>query len=112
MLEAAFVMWRELLTNGRGSCKINKNHPSNSICSVHSVKKTQHTVGLYKFCTILQEPRYKKIKKSLVLPKILFRLLAPGIAAKSKTWHNLNLFENQYFLHCRVPRIKSSDGKL
>lgn len=29
-----------------------------------------------------------------------------------KTWRHLNFFEHQCFLHCNVPRIKTSDGKV
>ena len=31
---------------------------------------------------------------------------------KEKTWRHLNFFEHQCFLHCNVPRIKTSDGKV
>ena len=29
-----------------------------------------------------------------------------------KTWRHLNFFEHQCFLHCKVPRIKTSEGKV
>lgn len=29
-----------------------------------------------------------------------------------KTWRHLNFFEHSCYLHCRVPRIKTSDGKV
>ncbi len=29
-----------------------------------------------------------------------------------KTWRHLNFFEHQCFLHCRVPRIETKDGKV
>lgn len=31
---------------------------------------------------------------------------------KEKTWRHLNFFQHECYLHCRVPRIKSSDGKV
>ncbi len=30
---------------------------------------------------------------------------------KQKTWRHLNFFEHSCYLHCRVPRIRTSDGK-
>ena len=29
-----------------------------------------------------------------------------------KTWRHLNFFEHSCYLHCRVPRIKTTDGKV
>ena len=29
-----------------------------------------------------------------------------------KTWRHLNFFEHQCYLHCRVPRIETKDGKV
>jgi len=29
---------------------------------------------------------------------------------KEKTWRHLNFFEHECYLHCRVPRVKTSDG--
>ena len=31
---------------------------------------------------------------------------------KNKTWRHLNFFEHHCLLHCSVPRIKTSDGKV
>lgn len=31
---------------------------------------------------------------------------------KNKTWRHLNFFQHACFLHCRVPRIKATDGKV
>lgn len=31
---------------------------------------------------------------------------------KAKTWRHLNFFEHQCFLHCKVPRINTADGKV
>ena len=31
---------------------------------------------------------------------------------KEKTWRHLNFFEHQCFLHCRVPRMMTSEGKV
>jgi len=31
---------------------------------------------------------------------------------KEKTWRHLNFFQHECYLHCRVPRIKTKDGKV
>jgi transposase len=31
---------------------------------------------------------------------------------KEKTWRHLNFFQHECYLHCRVPRIKTADGKV
>ena len=31
---------------------------------------------------------------------------------KEKTWRHLNFFQHESYLHCRVPRIKTKDGKV
>ena len=31
---------------------------------------------------------------------------------KEKTWRHLNFFEHSCYIHCRVPRIKTSDNKV
>jgi transposase len=31
---------------------------------------------------------------------------------KEKTWKHLNFFQHECFIHCRVPRIKTKDGKV
>lgn len=36
----------------------------------------------------------------------------PAYDTESKEWRHLNFFEHKCFLHCRVPRIMMSDGKI
>ncbi len=36
----------------------------------------------------------------------------PAYDTESKEWRHLNFFEHKCFLHCRVPRIRMSDGKI
>lgn len=38
--------------------------------------------------------------------------LCPVFDTKQKTWRHLNFFEHKCYLHCRVPRIKTSEGKV
>ncbi len=38
--------------------------------------------------------------------------LQPAYDTESKEWRHLNFFEHKCYLHCRVPRIKMSDGKM
>ena len=39
-------------------------------------------------------------------------VLCPVHDTQERSWRHLNFFEHECYLHCRVPRIKSSEGKV
>lgn len=38
--------------------------------------------------------------------------LQGGYDTEPRVWRHLNFFEHKCYLHCRVPRVKMSDGKV